>query len=111
MNKSLFRPEVLQKQQHRLTGNINLVQPAPLRWLTAILVSLVTVAMLFLVTGQYSRKQQVSGVLQPQAGVIRLQLQTSGVVSRLLVRDGQQVAAGAPLAEISSQQFAADNAE
>lgn len=111
MNKSLFRPEVLQKQQHRLTGNINLVQPAPVRWLTAIVVSLVAVALLFLVTGQYSRKQQVSGVLQPQAGVIRLQLQSSGVVSRLLVRDGQQVAAGAPLAEISSQQFAADNAE
>jgi len=111
MDKPLFRPEVMQRQQHRLTGNINLMQPAPVRWLTLLLVGIVVVTVIYLITGQYSRKQQVSGVLQPEAGVIRLQLQTSGVVSRLLVHDGEQVAAGAPLAEISSQRFGQQQAE
>lgn len=108
MNKSLFRPEVLQ-QQHRLVGNINLIQPAPVRWLTAILVSLALIALVFLISGQYSSKQQVSGVLQPQAGVVRLQIQSSGSVSRLLVTDGQNVSAGTPLVEISSQRFTSEN--
>lgn len=111
MNKPLFRPEVMQRQQHRLTGNVNLVQPAPVRWLTVLLVSMVLIAVFYLVTGQYSRKQMVSGVLQPEAGVIRLQLQSSGIVSALLVEDGQQVVAGTPLAEISSQRFGQQQAE
>lgn len=111
MNKSLFRPEVLQHQQKRLTGNINLVQPAPVRLLTAVLVSLVLIALVFLLSGQYSRKQQVSGVLQPQAGVVRLQIQSNGVVSQLLVNDGQIVSSGTPLVEIISQRFVGESNE
>lgn len=105
MDKGLFRPEVLQSQNRGLTGHICLVQPPPIRWLTILITLFVVVGVFFLATGQYSRKQQVNGVLQTLEGIMRLQVQSDGIVSRLLVRDGETVSAGAPLVEISSQRF------
>ncbi len=111
MDKPLFRLEVLQKKHQRLTGTINLIQPAPVRWLTLLLLFIVVTGLFFLINGEYSRKQQVRGVLQPTSGVIRVQVQGNGMVSRLLVQDGQMVVAGAPLAEIISQRFGQQQTE
>lgn len=111
MSKSFFRPEVLQKQQQRLAGAVHLTRPVPLVWLTALLLLIVTAAIVYLANAQYSRKQTVQGVLQPSAGAVRLQLAESGIIRELLVSEGQLVQAGAPLLLLDKQQFDASQNE
>ena len=53
MSKSFFRPEVLQKQQQRLAGAVHLTRPVPLVWLTALLLLIVTAAIVYLANAQY----------------------------------------------------------
>lgn len=111
MSKSLFRPEVLQKQQQRLAGAVHLTRPVPLVWLTALLLLMVSASMVYLANAQYSRKQTVQGVLQPSAGTVRLQLAESGIIRQLLVSEGQHVTAGQPLLVLDKQQFDASQNE
>jgi len=109
VTRPLFRPEVFKRQQQRLAGTVNLTRPLPVVWLTWLLLLLVTVALSYLWLAQYSRKQTVSGLLQPQAGVVRLQLADSGTVRELLVEEGQQVTAGQPLLRLYKQQLDGSN--
>lgn len=111
MSKSLFRPEVLQKQQQRLAGAVHLTRPVPLVWLTALLLLMVSAALVYLANAQYSRKQTVQGVLQPSAGTVRLQLAESGIIRQLLVSEGQHVTVGQPLLVLDKQQFDASQNE
>ncbi|KSB90431.1 hypothetical protein AS593_13190 [Caulobacter vibrioides] len=55
----------------------------------------------FLVTNTYTRKETVSGVLEPTAGAIRVSAPRSAVVTRLHVDEGDFVAAGAPIATLT----------
>lgn len=105
VSRPLFRPEVQAKQQQRLAGTVNLTRPLSVLSLTWLLLLIVTVAVIYLANAQYSRKQTVSGVLQPSAGVVRLQLAESGIIGALLVREGEQVRRGQPLLLLNKQQF------
>src|SRR6185312_12922236 len=48
------------------------------------------------------RRAEVTGQLQPRAGMLTLSAQTTGTVTRTLVHEGEQVKAGQPLVEILS---------
>lgn len=109
--KPFFRPEVLQHQQQRLAGTVHLTRPVPLVYLTALLLLVVTSAVVYLSSAQYSRKQTVQGVLQPSAGAVRLQLAESGSIRELLVQEGQTVQAGQPILRLDKQQFDASQNE
>ena len=99
----LFRQAVIDKRKHRLSGVISLVQPPIFKYLAILLLVIVTVSLVFLVTGSYSRKESVTGILQPDTGLLRLSAPQAGVVTELLVKEGQTVKKDQPLLRIISE--------
>jgi hemolysin D len=83
------------------------VHPAP-RWTMRIIVMLAILALLLAVFGKLDIVAVAKGKLIPGARVKIIQPAITGVVRRILVRDGQRVAAGAALLELDTTQAAAD---
>lgn len=104
---SLFRQEVMEARRGEWLGSI--VVAAPLqRWLLAALaIALATAILLFLVFGHYTRRETVSGQLVPMAGLLNVVAPSAGTITKLHVRDGQQVKTGDVLVELSSDQDSA----
>jgi membrane fusion protein len=101
--KQLFRQEVIDKRTQRLSGVVSLVQPPIFKWLTILIVLVVIVSLVFLSLGNYTRKESVSGVLQPNTGIMRLSAPQNGVITELLVEEGQVVKKNQPLLRIMSE--------
>lgn len=91
---SLFRPEALRHRQGEWLGTLQLSQPLPLAWITTGVVASVLALGLFLAWGQGSRRVQVSGVLIPAGGLVRIVPPQVARVQRLAVQEGQTVQAG-----------------
>ena len=103
---SLFRPEALAQQQRRLQGEVSLTRPPALVWLTWLIAMIALITLIFLLSGNYQRKQTAVGLLQPELGVVRLQATAAGVVSQVLVKEGETVVQGQPLLQLSSRLYA-----
>ena len=109
--KSLFREQVMAQQSQRMQGEVSLVQVPVFAWLTLLIAFIMLCSLVFLLSGSYSRKTVVFGVLQPQQGVIRVQTSQPGMVQKLLVQEGEQVEAGQPLLELTMQHFSSEHSE
>lgn len=107
MNDDLFRREAIDARNEQWMGSVRLTA-TPLAWPMAALGMIgVLIAALLLALGSYTRKERVSGRLQPAAGVLAVLAPADGVVSRLQVVEGQTVARDQPLLRIASVQQAA----
>lgn len=71
--------------------------------LTAFLTSLFVCLILFLTFGRYARKETVPGVIQHAQGSAPVTMLSSGVISEVLVTEGESVTTGTPILR-----FAAD---
>ena len=98
----LFRGEVLRAQRSQWMGAINLATPLAFMWWALLAASFAAAIVLFLIFGHYTRRTEVTGQLQPSAGMLILPAQTTGTVNRTLVHEGERVKAGQPLVEISA---------
>ena len=98
----LFRKEMLRAQRGQWMGAINLATPLAFVWWVLLAAALAAAIVLFLIFGQYTRRAEVTGQLEPSAGLLTLSAKTTGIVARTLVREGQQVAVGQPLVEVSA---------
>lgn len=101
----LFREEALRKHHRRLLGDVILTQPLPLTITTGFLTVVVSILIVFLTFAQYSRKEQVTGYISPQHGVVRLHAPKGGVVVRLHADEGDLVSAGSPLVTIDAERI------
>lgn len=99
---SLFREEVLQAQRGQWLGAINLATPLAFLWWVLLAAALAAAILSFLIFGQYTRRETVSGQLLPSAGLLTLTAQTTGTVTHALVREGERVSAGQALVEVSA---------
>lgn len=95
-------------QTDRLYGEVVLSQSVPTRILTAAIVGLVFAAALFVALGSYSRIETAKGIVVPAGQSSKIYALRPGVISALLVRDGDMVEAGQKLAIVSSDQPAED---
>ncbi|WP_440030060.1 HlyD family secretion protein [Chromobacterium amazonense] len=102
-NRPLFRPAALAHSTARQYGSIVLVRSRNLAWFTCIFSLLALAIVLFFCLFSYTRKAQVSGMLQPTQGLIRIQPAQSGTVAEMRVREGQQVKAGDVLFVLSDE--------
>ena len=96
---SLYRPEALEAMalKQGISGQ-PVISPTPAIQLLVLTLLLMTVTVLALATsGRYSSKTQVSGYLEHVQPATRLRAQQAGEVHRLLVRNGDFVAAKQPL--------------
>ncbi|KZN46491.1 HlyD family secretion protein [Pseudoalteromonas luteoviolacea] len=100
--ENLFRKEVLENKRHRLEGAVSLVQPPVFKTLTFLILFVVTISIIFLAVGSYARKERVSGVLEPNTGILNMVASQEGVVAEVLVEEGQFVEAEQPILRIAS---------
>lgn len=89
---------------NRLEGVVSLIQPPLFKTLTWLILTLVLSSLVFLSMGSYARKERVSGILQPSSGLLKLSAGQSGIISELLVQEGQWVDKEQPLLRIKSEQ-------
>ena len=101
MTKSLFRTEALQSKRHAWLGSISLAQSTP-TWVLTLIATLATVGIgLFLVLGTYTRRTTVMGQLVPKLGLSTVLAQSTGVISRLEVSEGDIVSKGQRLGVVT----------
>ncbi len=108
---NLFRREVLEHKQHRLEGTISLIQPPVFKVLGLLILVVVILSLVFLSAGSYTRKERVSGVIEPSSGLLRVASGQQGVISEVLVQEGEQVELGQPLLRIASAKHSTEAIE
>ncbi len=104
----MFRSEVIEARKQRLTGDASVAVPIAWQLIGLFVVAATAIAFLFLWLADYSRVETASGFLVPAAGVAGVVPSRQGVITRILVKEGDRVAAGALLAEIRTEEQSAD---
>jgi membrane fusion protein len=98
MTSDLFRREAVDHATRRLGGEVVIATPLRASILGALLVGVVAIAAVFAATASYARKETVVGWLTPEAGLVRAAAQRGGIATQMMVKEGETVSAGAPLA-------------
>ncbi len=99
---SLFRKQVVNNQYDKTWGQVNLSQPISYRILSLVFVTLVAVAVIFLFSAQYHRKERVTGIILPEKGVIDLFSPGRLLIKEKYVQQGTSVSKGQPLFLLSA---------
>ena len=96
----LFRPEALEGQD-RLHGEVVVVAQVSWRLLGGFFAATVIAGAAFLATARYPNAIEISGRIVADRPLVIARAAESGTVEDLLVREGDEVTAGRPLARIS----------
>lgn len=100
---SLFRQEALNNKRERLWGEVVLTQPLSFYLIAgAVTVIVITIAV-FLIYGTYARRENVSGYLLPDKGLVKIYATQSGLVTDVHVVGGDHISNGDVLFTISTQ--------
>ncbi|WP_125561122.1 HlyD family secretion protein [Pseudoalteromonas rubra] len=109
--ENLFRKEVLESKRHRLEGAVSLVQPPVFKTLALLILIVVVISIIFLASGSYARKERVSGVIEPNTGVLKLVAPQTGIIAEVLVSEGDHVEADQPLLRVASAKHSTQSLE
>jgi membrane fusion protein len=108
MNQPLFREEAVNYHQKGVVGETRLTSPVSFWVMAWGALAMSLGAVVFLTCVSYTQRTQVTGVLMPEGGMPKVMAQQAGVVAKLLVREGQEVAKGDPILVISSERNSSD---
>ncbi|MGE5097803.1 MAG: HlyD family secretion protein [Betaproteobacteria bacterium] len=99
--RQLFRQEAIDAQREKFLGEATIARPVP-AWVFTLLAT-GTAALLIIVAiwGQYTRRERVEGYLALDTGAARVLVSDAGRITELMVKEGDEVKAGDPLATIS----------
>jgi membrane fusion protein len=96
-DRSLFRKESEQARSAAWLGRVVLIRPISFTFITICALGFSIALGLFFVSGEYTRKARVTGVLAPIEGVAKIIAQQSGIVETVHVREGDRVQKDAAL--------------
>ncbi len=101
MSNKLFRQEAIDAMREKFLGEATIARPMPF-WVLTVL-GLVAAGMIIAVAvwGQYTRRERAEGFLQLDVGAAKVSFTDSGRVAELLVKEGQEIKEGVPMARIS----------
>ncbi len=111
MALDLYREEALDAQRQRQYGTGLRVRSPSLPFLTAAAALVAAAVVTFLIVGQYTRKEHVSGYLAPTLGLIKVYTPQQGTVVEKRVTEGQSVKQGDVLLIVSSERATASTHE
>ncbi len=77
---SLFRRECLEAKKDNLMGEVIIYHSRVYSWITLLILFLIVSLIVFIVNGQYARKEIVRGEVKPAAGIIDVKSNASGGV-------------------------------
>lgn len=100
---SLFRQEALDNQRERLWGEVVLIQPLSFYLITGVVTVIVIIIVAFLIYGTYARRENVSGYLLPDKGLVKIYAIQSGLITHVHVAEGEHVSKDDLLFTISTQ--------
>ena len=103
----LFRPEALVAKRTQWLGGVVLAPRLSFRLFALFATCAAVAVLLLLFLAHYTRTARLEGWLQPQQGVARVHTARSGVVTSVLVGEGQQVRRGDPLLMLSDETHSA----
>ncbi len=99
--RQLFRQQAIDAQREKLLGELSVARPVPLWIFTALAACCAIALVIFAFWGEYTRRERVEGFLALDAGAARVLAPEAGVVAELLVKEGDEVEAGAPVIRLS----------
>ena len=99
---SIFRKEIV-GNQHRFYGDILIVVPPSINRLVYITLLVGVGIVLFCFLGEFTKKENIQGVLLPQGGIVNISSRQSGVITNLMVKEGDMVKVGQPLYIIGTE--------
>ncbi|SRR6266513_888623 len=99
----LFRKEAVAARGQPWLGEILLVRPLSFSFLSAFVVAVASALVLFLVFGEYTRKEHVTGQVALDRGLAKLYSPVAGTVVSREVKEGDKVGKGHPLFVISAE--------
>jgi membrane fusion protein len=108
LSRSLFRQEAIDAQREKYLGETTLARPVAY-WVYTLLAAAIAALLLAVsIWGEYTRRERVEGSLALDVGAARVLIPDPGRVSDLLIKEGDEVQAGAPIARISYDRSTAE---
>lgn len=101
----LFRPEAVEYARVKHYGTILLIRPLSHTALTLLFAGVTVGLILFFTLFSYTRKAELSGVVLPVDGLIRIFSAQGGVVTERHVHEGQVVSAGDLLFTLCNERY------
>jgi len=107
MTTPLFRKEAIDAQRHRLWGEVIVFQPLSFWLMTLAVLLVVSTVGAWLAWGTYAKRERVTGIIVPEAGLVKVFAPRVGVIESLSVVEGQHVEADAALLVVRSDESSA----
>ena len=101
MSTKLFRQEAIDALREKFLGEATIARPLPFWVLTLLGLGAAGLMIAVAIWGQYTRRERAEGFLQLDVGAAKVSFTDSGRVAELLVKEGQEVKEGVPMARIS----------
>ena len=99
-DSKLFRDEVFEARKQRLFGEVVLTQPLSTRVMVLALIAIIGIAGVWVTQGTYARIETVQGILVTDIPTAKVYAPQAGIVSELVVKDGDLVKKGDKIAII-----------
>ncbi len=101
MARQLFRQEAIDAQREKFLGEATIARPVP-GWVFTLLAAGIAFLLIAVsIWGQYTRRERVEGYLALDTGAARVLVPDSGRITELLIKEGDEVKAGDPMAKVS----------
>jgi membrane fusion protein len=101
MPRQLFRQEAIDAQREKFLGEATIARPVPGLVFTLLAAGVAVLLIAVSVWGQYTRRERVEGYLALDTGAARVLIADSGRVTELLIKEGDEVKSGDPMAKVS----------
>ena len=101
MSRQLFRQEAIDAQREKFLGEATVARPVPSWVFTMLAAGTAVLLIVVAVWGQYTRRERVEGYLALDTGAARVLITDAGRITDLVVKEGDEVRAGDPLARVS----------
>src|SRR5258706_14831601 len=101
MSRQLFRQEAIDAQREKFLGEATIARPVPFWVFTVLAAGIALLLIAVALWGQYTRRERVEGFLALDTGAARVLFSDAGRVTELLVKEGDELKAGDPIARIS----------
>jgi membrane fusion protein len=108
LSRNLFRQEAIDAQREKYLGETTLARPVAY-WVYTLLAAAIALLLLGVaIWGEYTRRERVEGSLALDVGAARVLIPDAGRVSELLIKEGDEVRAGVPIAKIAYDRSTAE---
>ena len=107
----LFRTEAVAAQQRPSLGVVRLATPISQKYWTLCACAGAAIVVAWLCLGHYTRREHVSGRLVPSKGIITVKNQRAGVITRVMVKEGDMVRRGDPVMFVSGERNGATSGD